>query len=180
MERLTLIQLSPDWRLALLDMARDYQAAGEERCQSILAMNDEVFFAYLRGLEDEFKEENLPVDIAPQTTYWLTRDDLLVGYVNIRHRLTPALEQEGGNINYTIRPSERGKGYGKQLLALAIQQAASLGLETALVTCEEDNPSAISVIEGNGGELIDTAPSRKSGKNIRRYRISINPSAKGE
>ena len=172
MERLTLIQLSPDWRLALLDMAKDYQAAGEDRCQSVLQMNDEAFYAYLRSLEDESKENYLPADIAPQTTFWLTRDDdALLGYVSIRHKLTPALEEEGGNIGYSIRPSERGKGYGKQLLTLALKKAADLGLESVLVTCEEDNQPSISAIEGNGGELIDTLTSKKSGNILRHYRI---------
>lgn len=39
------------------------------------------------------------------------KDDRLVGIMDFRRRLNPYLLNYGGNIGYSVRPSERGKGY---------------------------------------------------------------------
>lgn len=43
-------------------------------------------------------------------------DQRVVGSIQLRHSLTPELEQHGGHIGYAIRPTERGKGYGSAQL----------------------------------------------------------------
>ena len=43
------------------------------------------------------------------------RDGQAVGFLNLRLRLSAYLLEEGGHIGYSIRPSERGKGYAKKL-----------------------------------------------------------------
>lgn len=61
----------------------------------------------------------------------------------------------GGHIGYGIRPSERGKGYGKQQLALALLEAKKLALSPVLITCDMDNAASRAVILANGGVLED-------------------------
>ncbi|MDD4000983.1 MAG: GNAT family N-acetyltransferase [Bacilli bacterium] len=46
----------------------------------------------------------------------------VIGMVNLRHYLNVYLSQFGGHIGYSIRPSERRKGYGKLQLQLAIKK----------------------------------------------------------
>lgn len=170
METLKLIHLLPEWQMALREMAEDYRAAGENRHDCIFNMNDEGFYAFLRGLEDESIDENLPAHMVPQTTYWVVRNDTdLIGSTCIRHRLTKVLEHEGGHIGIDIRPSERGKGYGEKTLMLALEKAAQLGLDKVLITCDADNRPSINIIEKNGGVLKDEIISRRSGKLIRHY-----------
>ena len=43
-----------------------------------------------------------------------------------------------GHCGYSVRPSERGKGYGKEMLRLNILNAKKLGIEKVLVTCDAD------------------------------------------
>lgn len=170
METLKLIHLLPEWLPALREMAEDYRAAGENRHDCVLGMNDEGFYAFLRTLEDEAHDEGLPAHIVPQTTYWVVRNDSeLIGSVCIRHRLNKVLEHEGGHIGMDIRPSERGKGYGEKTLLLALEKAALLGLEEVLITCDADDQPSINIIEKNGGVLKDELASRRSGKLIRHY-----------
>ena len=46
-----------------------------------------------------------------------TRD--IIGALHIRHHIDhPKLIETGGHIGYGVRPSERGKGYAMQMLAL--------------------------------------------------------------
>ena len=51
----------------------------------------------------------------PAETYFLVResDNRIVGTINIRLALNHTLWNYGGHIGYSIRPSERHKGYNK-------------------------------------------------------------------
>lgn len=50
-------------------------------------------------------------------------DNRILGIINIRHALNDYLLTYGGHIGYSIRPSERQKGYGKIQLLLALKNA---------------------------------------------------------
>jgi len=178
-EILELVKLTPDLRLALVEMAEDFQAAGETRYRNILQMNDEAFFAYLRDLESDAKEEDPPSNIVPQTTYWLLRGgETLIGSCRLRLRLTQPLEHESGHIDYHIRPAEREKGYATQLLELCLERAREKELKHVILICDADNQASRKAIEKNGGILIENTTSRKSGKPILRYRINLEDQKK--
>lgn len=49
-----------------------------------------------------------------------TDRNIFVGTVNIRHYLNEQLLAVGGHIGDGIRPSERRKGYGTKMVALAV------------------------------------------------------------
>lgn len=89
----------------------------------------------------------------PQSTYWLYADGKPVGQGRIRHFLTDALMEAGGNIGYAIRPSARGRGYGSILLQKLMKEAAGMGINRALVTVHNGNAASIRVALKNGGEL---------------------------
>jgi predicted acetyltransferase len=98
------------------------------------------------------------VDIEPQyvqqTLYWFYVDGVPVGYGKLRHRLNEGLMHRGGHIGYVIRPSERGNGYAGLFLRELVRQAAILGIDEALLTCDEGNVASRRAIERNGGVLI--------------------------
>ena len=77
----------------------------------------------------------------------------IIGMVNIRHYLNDRLLKTSGHIGYSIRPSERRKGYGKLQLKLALQFIKDLGVKEVLITCDEDNIASAKTIESCGGEL---------------------------
>ena len=83
------------------------------------------------------------------------RDGQAVGFLNLRLRLSDYLLEEGGHIGYSIRPSERGKGYAKEALRQGLQVAKEKNIKRALVTCSTENPASRAVILANGGELED-------------------------
>ena len=106
----------------------------------------------------------------PQTTYWLIVDDLYAGTIDIRHHLTTNLRKFGGHIGYRIRPTMRRKNYGTLQLTLALPKTWDLGIERALITCDDDNIGSQKIIEANGGMLQDKVDNGRSSL-TRRYWI---------
>ena len=96
----------------------------------------------------------------PYTTFWLYDDDVPVGFGSVRHFLTEALSKIGGHIGYGIAPRFRGKGYGKEILKLLIEQAKEIGIEKALVTIYLDNEASKAVALANGGVITATTDER--------------------
>jgi predicted acetyltransferase len=89
----------------------------------------------------------------PVTELWLMDGTDYLGTVIIRHRLTPALEREGGHIGYHVVPGHRRRGHATQMLAQAKPVCRQLGLTELLVTCAVENLGSRRVIEANGGSL---------------------------
>lgn len=98
----------------------------------------------------------------------------LVGRVSVRHELTPALRDVGGHIGYGVRPGHRRRGYASALLAAGLVVLRDLGIERALVTCDEDNVASVRTIERNRGKL-ENVVSRPDGAK-RRYWIDLTVS----
>ncbi|MGJ3237345.1 MAG: GNAT family N-acetyltransferase [Anaerolineae bacterium] len=134
-------------------------------------------FSALRAHFDEYvetllKNETEPMaGYVPQTTYWLIVDEQYAGTIDIRHKLTPALERFGGHIGYRIRPSMRQKGYGTLQLRLCLPKVWALGIDRALITCDDDNIGSRRIIEANGGVLQDKIDNGR-GSLTRRYWIT--------
>ena len=121
---------------------------------------------YIKMTKDHEKGKNISKDWAPATTYWLIDKGKFIGHTNIRHKLNAKLRKIGGNIGYYIRPSERNKGYGTQILKLALIKAKKLGLKKMLITCAESNIASKKIIEKNKGRFKNKVAD-KNGNNLR-------------
>ena len=116
-------------------------------------------FVYEEWLESNQNHEmgiNLPEGWVPDIQLVaFTKDGKAVGFLNLRLRLNDFLLEEGGHIGYSIRPSERGKGYAKEALCQGLQVAKGKNIKQALVTCSTENPASRAVILANGGIYED-------------------------
>ena len=77
------------------------------------------------------------------------------------------------NFGYSVRPSERGKGYAKEQLRLGLQKAKAFGLNRVRIVCRDRNIGSNKTILANGGIYVDTIHGSESGLNINRYDIPI-------
>ena len=93
--------------------------------------------------------------LVPAYTYFLIReeDNKIVGMIDLRLGLNEYLRNFGGHIGYSVRPSERKKGYNKINLYLILQVAQNHGLEKVLITCTEKNEGSKKTILSLGGKF---------------------------
>lgn len=113
----------------------------------------EEFKAWLIKRDNESKGIGIGEGRVPQNIYWLYADEVPIGYGKIRHRLTEKLFDDGGHIGYSIRSSERGKGYGKLQLKLLLERAKEIGIDKVLLTIHCNNINSLKVAMKNGGVI---------------------------
>ena len=129
---------------------------------------------YLEHLAKWSREDTCPPGSVPSDTYLAVRvsDNRIVGIIDLRHHIDhPILGVWGGHIGYSVRPSERRKGYAKEMLRLNLQNCRALGLTRVMVTCNRENPASEKTILANGGVFEKEVP--VDGGWIRRYWITL-------
>ncbi len=105
---------------------------------------------------ENFKTIEPSEKLVPAETYFLVResDNRIIGMSNIRLCLNKSLAKSGGHIGYSIRPTERRKGYNKINLYLALQVCKEHNIKEALLTCDKDNLGSARTMQALDGKLI--------------------------
>ena len=100
----------------------------------------------------KYKESVIPGFVTAHT-FFASDNNIIVGIINARHELNDYLLNFGGHIGYSVRKSERRKGYAKAMLSYTVDFLFSLGLEKVLITCDKMNIASKRTIESCGGIL---------------------------
>ena len=157
--------------ILLYDQDSEDQFAGCMSLDKCTDVQEWIRICELRKSEDTCNQAGTSV---PSHMFIAVRksDDRIVGMIDLRHHIDhPILGTWGGHCGYTVRPSERGKGYAKEMLRLNIIKAKELQIEKLLVTCDEKNKASERTILANGGVYEKTI--EVEGSNIKRYWISV-------
>lgn len=149
---LRLVKLEEKYRGHLNEMMDEWSEADEKIIPYSIRRNDyRDFEIYLNNLEVRTASDGLVPD---STFFCLDEDrDIFVGAVNIRHWLNDSLLLNGGHIGDGVRPSERGKGIGTKMIALALEECRRLGILRVLMVCDRNNIASARTIQKNGGIL---------------------------
>lgn len=150
--RLQLVKLEEQYQPQLIAMMEEWNATGETIIPYAIRKNDyREFDFYRQNLEIINPSEGMVPD---STFFCLDLDrDLFVGAVNIRHELNEGLLLNGGHIGDGVRPSERRKGIASQMIGLALEECARLGISKVLMVCDKGNIGSAKSIQKNGGVL---------------------------
>lgn len=138
-------------------------------------LND--YEGWLKKLEEDYtripNEEKVPA-----RTYFLVRqnDDRIIGMINIRLALNEKLKKYGGHIGYSIRPTERGKGYNKINLFLGLKVCQKYGIEKVLMDADDENSASWRTMEALGAIKVKDFFDEKSNCVVRDYEIDVNKS----
>ena len=111
----------------------------------------------------------------PKFEFDLFDDDRRVGMVQVRQSASAGVgvpEECSSHIYYEINEHERGKGYGKEALKLALVEAQKIGFEMVVVTCDQDNLASKRIIEANSGKYTNSRVC-KDGSVLLRYEFSF-------
>lgn len=139
-----------------------------EECTSF-----EEWIRFEERLRAKFKEGYVPSEVFLAIRM---RDDRMVGIIDYRHPLSDFLLRFGGNIGYSVRPSERHRGYASEMLRQLLDVCRAYGETRVLLTCDKENTASQKTILKNRGvlenEVDDNVGLSKSGR-IQRYWISL-------
>jgi len=138
---LTLIAPARRHRRAFWAFVRECKRAGDHKIQGLYAM-PRSYRKFLRDYENE---------------YFLMEEGKrkILGLCYFTPGLSAEERRADGDVAYHIAPSERQKGYGTQLLALALAMLRGQGVRRACATCRKANAPSAKIITANGGVLTE-------------------------
>jgi predicted acetyltransferase len=159
MDEYELIELTPAYKQQYLKMVEEnFDELNEIGfSDSFPLSNDSSFENDAENLRKMSLGIGLPNGYVPATTLFLldTKNNKIVGGINIRHCLTDKLLFRGGHIGYYICKNERKKGLAKMILKKGLSVCKNLGIEDVLVSCSKNNIASAKTIQANGGILED-------------------------
>ncbi len=122
----------------------------------------DVFASFVEAVQADALPDTPRLDWhVPCTTLWWIEGEDYLGRLAIRHELNDFLLDVGGHIGYDVRPTRRREGHATEMLTQALPWARALGIDPALVTCDDDNVGSIRVIEAAGGVLEDVRRTKR-------------------
>lgn len=130
---------------------------------------------WLVNTTNNSKENTVRADWVVASTFFAVRqcDSKIIGMIDIRHTINnDFLKHYGGHIGYSVRPSERKKGYATAMVRLGLNYAKTLGLNKVMLGCYADNVPSIQTIKKCGGILTEIKP-YLDGKSIHIYWIDL-------
>ncbi len=178
MEELNLVEPSIDYKDDVLNFLAEVKVADEGEPWQYAGMasieESNSYEDWVQAKKDEANGINLPDGYVPASTYLCVRlsDNKVIGICSIRHELNDYLLNYWGHIGQSIRPDERGKGYGTKQLSLALDKCMELGIDNVLVACNEKNNASSRTIKKFLGEYENTV--QCGDEILQRYWINLD------
>lgn len=159
----------------ILECKTEYLAAGSsmDGCGPLRRAEDPMEYIKKCSLEEDPK--TCPAPLVPATQFMLIRkaDDRVLGFLQVRHEFNEYLSTFGGHIGYSVRPSERRRGYAKEMLRMALPYCREIGLDKVLITCMDGNIGSEKTILANGGVYESTVHEPNDRVDLKRFWITL-------
>ena len=107
---------------------------------------------WLKSVQDNASSDTVnPSWVVTDTYFAFDENDRIIGIIDLRHELNDFLK-DFGNSGYSVRPTERRKGYATQMLKLILERAHQIGMEKIQLSVERSNEASVKTILKNGGK----------------------------
>ena len=172
MENLCLIKPNVDYEKEYSEMINDWKINDENHIPWFINLDTTNFMVMVEKLEGLSKGIGVEDGFVENSTYWLVNSNKkIIGAINIRHRLNEFFLKYGGQVGYGVRPSERRKGYAKEILQMGLKICKNMGYGKVLLCCNADNTGSVKTIIGSGG-ILDSE-GIFNGEKIQRFWITL-------
>ena len=175
MEKLILMRPTAEYAEQIIECKKEYLAANSsmDGCGPLRRTDDVMEYIEKCALEEN--PETCPTSLVPATQFMLVRreDNKVLGFLQVRHCFNEYLSKFGGHIGYSVRPSERRKGYAKEMLGMALPFCREIGLDKVLITCIDGNIGSEKTILENGGIYECTVHEPNENKDLKRFWITL-------
>lgn len=107
---------------------------------------------WLKSVTDNTDPDTVnPSWVVTDTFFAFDENNRIVGIIDLRHELNDFLK-DFGNCGYSVRPSERRKGYATEMLKLVLEHARQIGMDKVQLSVERSNEASVKTITKNGGK----------------------------
>lgn len=107
---------------------------------------------WLKSVTDNTSSDTVnPSWVVTDTFFAFDENNRIVGIIDLRHELNDFLK-DFGNCGYSVRPSERRKGYATEMLKLVLEHARQIGMDKVQLSVERSNEASVKTITKNGGK----------------------------
>jgi len=174
MNRLKLVIPNITHKEILMDYKEEFIRNKDSMDGSAGLSTYKTFEEWYKAFNDNSNEKTVREGLVPATTYLaLNESGSLIGMIDIRHRLNENLLNFGGHIGYSVRKSERRKGYATEMLKLALEKCIELNIQEILITCDKNNVASAKTIIANGGILENEIFDADDNTMTQRYWIKL-------
>lgn len=176
MSKLVLIKPTEKFAEQISQYRQEFLDSGEsmDGCGSLRRLDDPI--EYIQKCKNYECIYTLPKGNVIATQFMLVHenDKKIIGMIQVRHYFNEYLEKFGGNIGYSVRPSERKKGYAKEMLKMVLPYCRQIGLSKVLITCIDGNIGSEKTILSNGGIYESTVFEANENVYLKRFWIELN------
>lgn len=152
-EEIRLVKPTPELKGKALEYRQEHFDVGERIINGSELFDRIVSYdEWLEKVTANAKAETVDPDWVLTDTFFAVRasDEKIVGIADLRYQLNDFL-RDLGNCGYSVRPSERRKGYASEILRRICAAAKEHGMRQLQLSVEKDNAASIKTIGKNGG-----------------------------
>ena len=148
-----LVRPSKEHKKQALEFKKEFFDNGENTINgSELFDQTDSYDSWLQAVTNNASKATVnPEWVVTDTYFAINENERIVGIIDFRHELKGFLK-DFGNSGYSVRPSERKKGYATQMLRLILERAKETGLKSFQLSAEKSNTPSIKTIIKNGGK----------------------------
>jgi len=151
--KLTLVRPTIELKEKALDYRQEHFDYNEMIINgSELLDKTDSYEEWLKSVSDNTSPDTVSSNwVVTDTFFAMDENQRIIGIIDLRHTLNDFLK-DFGNSGYSVRPSERRKGYATEMLRQILLVAKQAGMQEVHLSVERSNEPSVRTIIKNGGK----------------------------